>query len=246
MQSIIRISLTVLVLLSSLELQAQCHRYLHSNAAEDGWLSCQPKAHPIDGEAAGHWVQYDLGYAYTLGKVWIWNYNDPENKNFGFRQTAVHYSKDGQNWDYLGAFELPKANGSNFYGGALGPDFAGVEARYVVFTAVSTWGAGDCAGLAEVQFNILGSPTSTEAVPAYEGPELALYPNPASTEVLVKLRRATMSRIEILSLAGQLLQEHWVATDATYLDLTSLATGFYLVRVHFEEGTRTKKLVVVE
>lgn len=234
-----------LILLSAAgELAGQCHQYVHSNAENDGWLSCEKQPNPNTTYGSSHWIQYDFGHVYSLGNTYVWNYNDANFLNGGFRNVAIDYSLDGINWAHLGEYQFAKATGSNFYGGFQGPDFEGAQARYVLLTALTTWGNGDCAGIAEIQFNLWGSPTSVEALELATG-NLILYPNPVVAELTVRTERAEMTSVELLSLSGQLL-ERWETAPTTKitLQLDGHPSGFYLVRATSTEGVMTRKLVI--
>lgn len=122
---------------------------------KDTWASCEATPSPNLANGTSHWIQYDLGMVRTLSKTWIWNTNDPAKLNEGFRQVKVDYSLDGRDWTSWGEMEFPQAQGSAIYGGFSGPDLVGVEARYILLTALSNHGSSSCYGLAEVKFNLL-------------------------------------------------------------------------------------------
>ncbi len=130
----------------------------HGTTWDDGWVGYTPAANPVSGRAAGHWLRYDLGHVYTLGYSHIWNSNEVVER--GLRSVTVDYSTDGASWTELGTFEFAQASGSTGDGGAPGPDFGGISARYVVLTANSNWeGAGGDGwfGLSELRINVDGS-----------------------------------------------------------------------------------------
>ncbi|MEL6191848.1 MAG: T9SS type A sorting domain-containing protein [Bacteroidota bacterium] len=122
---------------------------------KDTWASCEATPSPNLANGTSHWIQYDLGLVRKLSKTWVWNTNDPNKLTEGFRRVKVDYSLDGRNWTSWGEMEFPQAQGSAIYGGFSGPDLVGVEARYVLLTALSNHGASSCYGLAEVKFNLL-------------------------------------------------------------------------------------------
>ncbi|MEM6768887.1 MAG: discoidin domain-containing protein, partial [Bacteroidota bacterium] len=122
---------------------------------QDTWASCQATPSPNLANGTSHWIQYDFGVVRRLSKTWIWNANDPAKLSEGFRRVKVDYSVDGRNWTSWGEMEFPQAQGAAIYGGFSGPDLVGIEARYVLFTAVSNYGSSSCYGLAEVKFNLL-------------------------------------------------------------------------------------------
>ena len=119
------------------------------------WSSCEMKMNPIEGYGENHWIQYDFGVVRKLSKTWIWNTNDPTKLDQGFKLVKIDYSEDGLTWTNWGKMEFPMAQGDAIYSGFAGPDLVGMEARFVLITAISNHGHPTCAGLAEVKFNLL-------------------------------------------------------------------------------------------
>ncbi len=121
----------------------------------DSWASCEKSLNPKAEYGQTHWIQYDLGTIRKLSKTWVWNTNDPGKLNQGFKKIKVDYSVDGQNWEYWGEMEFPKAEGKAVYGGFSGPDLMNIEAQYILLTAISNHGHPSCYGFAEIKFNLL-------------------------------------------------------------------------------------------
>ncbi|MEM7374608.1 MAG: discoidin domain-containing protein [Bacteroidota bacterium] len=121
----------------------------------DPWVSCTPTANPITKYGNSHWIHYDFGSVRTLSKSWIWNTNDPQKLNQGFKKVSIDYSEDGETWTHYGEMNFPKAEGKAVYGGFAGPDLVGVKARYMLLTALSNHGDPACSGITEVKFNLL-------------------------------------------------------------------------------------------
>ena len=119
------------------------------------WVSCEKSNNPINSYGNSHWIQYDLGSVRRLSKTWIWNTNDPDHLNQGFKTVKVDYSTDGVEWTHWGEMQFPKAVGDAIYGGFPGPDLVDIEAQYVLLTAIDNHGDPSCAGLAEMKFNLL-------------------------------------------------------------------------------------------
>jgi len=148
------VSLLFICLLSNNRLHAQCNASTYSTSAKDSWLSCETSMNPNISRGNSHWLQYDLGYFYELGPTKFWNYNVTNLTGNGFKQVAIDYSLDGITWTEAGTFQLPEADGDSNYDGVAGVDLAGIQARYVLITAISNWNGEPCAGLSEVRFEI--------------------------------------------------------------------------------------------
>lgn len=116
-------------------------------------------------------LDFDIGYADSLGKLFIWNYNDTAALNSGVRTCEIYYSLDNENWILLDTYMLAKCNenDNSAYGGNtstnvavtnLPIDFEGTVARYIRIRELTNWG-GSGYGLSEVR--LFRHKTSPEA-----------------------------------------------------------------------------------
>ncbi len=151
MKKLVVILLAVVVVLIA-QLQAQTCYPPNTSIWEDTWQSCQTSPNPNSVHGNSHWIQYDLGSIYQLYRTRFWNHNQVGQLNRGVKDIVIDYSLDGTNWTSLGTFQLPQAMGEAQYAGEIGPDFDGVDVRYVLITILSNWGHASCNGIAEVKF----------------------------------------------------------------------------------------------
>lgn len=70
---------------------------------------------------------------------------------------------------------------------------------------------------------------------------VALYPNPATDRVIVAAHE--MKSIQLLNLMGQVIYSTKSNTESISINLQSIPTGIYLVRVETAHGVVVKKLV---
>lgn len=133
---------------------AQCYNDQHSNTATTSWLSCNATPNPNAARGTSHWIHYDFEDVYNLADTHVWNYNESGVTNRGIQTVGIDYSLDGINWTTLGAFQWTQATGNANYAGFSGPDFGGVNARYVLLTVISGFQANACYGFSEIRFNI--------------------------------------------------------------------------------------------
>ena len=131
---------------------AQCCPDRHSTNAHDGWISCTPSQNPVAGEGNGHWIHYDFGQIHEMHQSTFWNINDPDRLTDNARHVRIHYSLNGQSWIHWGNMNFVQATGDPKYEGFEGPNFNGIQARYLVLTAVTNFG-GSCVGFAEMRIN---------------------------------------------------------------------------------------------
>lgn len=142
-------------------------------SANDMW-------HTANNPGVNAWVEVDLGKAYPLDEMWIWNLNQSGGTNIkrGLRDVKIEYSTDRLDWQALSppddlvfmeaadpdypfqlkqgtALDAMKATNLNDEQGTP-VRFDGKEARYVRITAHPTKGIGSWGdsyfGLAELRF----------------------------------------------------------------------------------------------
>ena len=132
--------------------KAQCESGGHSTTVADNWLSCTTSTNAAG--RTGHWIQYDFGTTYHLLTSHFWNYNVVGEVDKGFKDIQIDYSTDGSTWTSFGTFSFAVATGGNEYKGEAGPDFGGIQAQYLIITAISNHSADVCSGLGELKINI--------------------------------------------------------------------------------------------
>lgn len=146
--------LIVIALNQNLLAQSECVE-ADASVWENTWTSCEVGINPNDMRGVGYWVMYRFENPVNLSNTHIWNSNAQGETEKGFKEVIFDYSLDGQSWTTLDTVLFPQATGEAVYGGFEGPDFGGVEAQYVLLTALSNHGDADCYGIAEVKFNLL-------------------------------------------------------------------------------------------
>ena len=124
----------------------------HSNEALDAWVSCVKTRSPNTARGLSHWIQYDFGTSLLVKESHIWNYNAVDDLGKGFKSVAIDYSQDGNTWQQLGIYTWAQATGAKGYTGFNGPDFGGIQARYILVTGLSNWEDGTCSGFSKIVF----------------------------------------------------------------------------------------------
>jgi hypothetical protein len=145
----------------------------HDAAVGNMWLS--------NGGVSAEWIRFDLGQAYDLSKIFIWNYNENHAVNAanarGVNDFTVDVSTDDANWS------APTTGGSQTALAIVGGYAASIPltcdlpidasaVRYVRFTIDSNYGAATYVGLSEVRF---------EGDEPYTGP--VLFSNLAAPDI---------------------------------------------------------------
>lgn len=143
------------------------------------------ETHGNDGDGAGmwrtganpgadNWIQLDLGAVYPLGKMLVWNYNQPGEMDKGVKNARIQYSADGVAWTTLGGagrtvhFKQASGTADEKASNWQAPiDFAGAPARYVRLAPdakanIGNWGDsgtdGPSFGLSEIRIYRFSNP----------------------------------------------------------------------------------------
>ena len=219
-------------------LQAQdCNDANHSTNVHDSWLSCDIAPNPNSDREDSHWVSYDLGYVYSIGSTHFWNYNVSGETNRGMKNIIIDYSLDGENWTEATTTQLAEASGNANYEGEAGLHLGEIEARYILITAVDTWGS-DCAGLSEIRFDLEGTVSVNEI--EGEQQELTIYPNPAQQSLSIDTDLEIKELIIVSSTGSELTRMAY----ATQIDISYLPDGVYFLKsISKTNEIRTSRLI---
>ncbi len=123
------------------------------NRADNNWLSCGTTTNPNNARPVSHWIKYNFGQKFIMYTSHIWNYNENGNTDQGFETVAIDYSLDGAAWTELGVYNWNLADGSSDYSGFAGPDFGGIDARYVLITCLDDPAIIPCRGFGKLLIN---------------------------------------------------------------------------------------------
>ena len=226
----------------------QCADQLHTPFFEDGWLSCEQTVNPNPVRPMSHWIQFDLGFQYSIDSIYIWNYNFWGYEDLSVKRVAIDYSTDGLLWNNAGEFEIQKSSGSHKYSGALGPVLDKIDARFVLFTVLENWNSElPCAGLAEVKFGLVEQTTSS-LDPNSKDYTINLSPNPAVDHLLISISpNALPDQIQLLDINGKYIRTfQWIGESNQSISVHDLIPGVYIVQMWFGNQIVSKRFVKVE
>jgi len=96
------------------------------------------------------WVRFDFSTSKTFSKILIWNHNQANLTNRGFRSTKIFGSSNGIDWIELTSLELPDAKDLNGKASEVEIKIK-KPLKSVILAAESNWG-GNAYGLSEVKF----------------------------------------------------------------------------------------------
>ena len=112
-------------------------------------------------------INIDLNGNYPIGKIGIYNYNDPNDLNSGVKEMEILYSIDGNTYSSLGKHTINKASGSENEKVSSIIDCNNINAQYFKFKYLSSYGEKQY-GLSEIRF-INGSGIVSEPNIEYTG-----------------------------------------------------------------------------
>lgn len=135
-----------------ISLNAQCVD--NGNYWNDSWRSCETSLNPNTAHGNSFWLMYEFHEPHTLDSTHIWNANRTGETAMGINEVIIEYTIDStDNWNILGTYNFPQADGLATYEGFVGPNFDSLTVQKVLFTVVSTHeNSMGCASLAEVLF----------------------------------------------------------------------------------------------
>jgi hypothetical protein len=87
---------------------------------------------------------------------------------------------------------------------------------------------------------------STAGIASAIAPEWNVYPNPASTDVLIAANNAAITYLEIYDLMGQLVWKQNVTDAQVSVSVADFTPGTYLVKAQICEDFYTKRLTVIK
>ena len=227
------------------DLSAQCEENLHTPFFGDGWLSCELTQNPNPERGMSHWIQFDFGETYVLDTMYVWNYNFWGYQQLGVKRMAVDYSLDGIIWTASGIYDIPQSTSSHKYEGTEGPIFDNISARYIILTALETWGdIAPCAGLAEVKFSLGEMSTSAEEILSAET-QMKISPNPATDKINISIKGTELpEQIQIVDVNGRAIQSlQKPVLFNVPVDISRLPSGIYFARLIFENGMVSERFM---
>lgn len=218
----------------------------HNTSYNDGWISCEPKDSPNSVRGPSHWIMYDLGGLYKLGKIHLWNTNVPDFEVIGIKDFVIDYSSEGNVWKSWGEASASPVSSSGYYTGEEGPDLGGIEARFLLITALTNHG-GDCVGFSEIRIQTEGLSTDVFNVNVLEGkitaqPSIFEY----STSIIIEDLEPDDYSYTLTDLSGRVILQKkvniGVNREQIQLDGTNLVQGVYIFSI--TDGIKLKSIKI--
>ena len=223
----------------------------HSTDIADSWTSCVATENPNKVREDGHWIMYDFGNEYTLQGTTIWNVNGYEHTDKGTQELVIDYSINGEDWTELSYHTMAEGPASSFYQGEEGPNFGGVNARYVIITALTNYGHAACSGLSEVRFQAtIATNTNTEEEQLADN-NIEVSPNPFDDQTMITLTdiQSGTYNYSVVDIAGkQVLQGIIdVSSDKVTMPLSmgDFTPGAYVFRLQYGALSLSKQLQLI-
>ncbi len=223
----------------------------HSTDIADSWTSCQATENPNKVREEGHWIMYDFGNEYTLHGTTIWNVNGYQHTDKGTQELVIDYSIDGENWTELAYHTMTEAPASSFYQGEEGPNFNGLNARYVILTSLSNFGHATCHGLSEVRFQATIATTSTDTKEAELANNIDVSPNPFDAETMITLTDIQSGTYDysVVDITGKQVMQGSVEVSSDRFTLPlrmgDVTAGAYIFRLQYGALTLSKQLQLI-
>jgi hypothetical protein len=220
----------------------------HNTSADAMWLSCEARMNPLQGIGETHWILYEFDEPQSIGEIHVWNVNHPDYLLSGAKRVRIDISSDGAVWSNMGTYVLDQADGSQDY---VGQDMEGIEpfeAQFIIMTILESHG-GPCSGLAEVQFVLDNLTTATDDQLLAQSVEI--IPNPVDLQINVGIVDVRTSEIvfQLVDMTGKVVDQgvqNSSGSDHQFaLDAQTLPDGQYALQLVTDEGSITKKIIVI-
>lgn len=224
----------------------------HTTDTKSGWVSCTPTESPNKVREESHWIMYDFGNEYTLFQSTLWNVNGYQQTDQGIQDLVIDYSIDGTNWNELDYYTLGEGPASSFYQGESGPDFGGINARYVLITGLTNYGHASCFGLSEVRFQATISTNTNVDDTSLADTQISVSPNPFVEQTTITFDELDAGDYiyDVVDISGKRVQSGEVnisAGSSTFLLTTKdLMSGTYFFKLNYGPLVLTKQLQIAK
>ena len=219
----------------------------HNTSIVSNWISCEARANPLSSLPNGHWVLYEFEEMVSISGLKIWNINNPDYLEMGSQEIRIDISRDGALWETHDTIEVGLAPGHPDYLGQEIEGLAGIEAKYVLMTILSNYGAS-CYGFAEVKFNLGDISTATEDIVSNT---LKTWPNPADKKITISLEGidGRFLGYQISDMMGRTIfkMDYRTSEVGEELEINTIyiSDGQYIISVISDEGRYNETIVVV-
>ena len=225
----------------------------HSTDLSDSWTSCTATENPNKVREDSHWIMYDFGNEYKLQGTTVWNVNAYEQTDIGTQELVIDYSNDGEEWTELAYHTMSEAPASSFYEGEEGPNFDGINARYVIITSLTNFGHATCYGLSEVRFQatIATSSTDIEEQKLIDN-NIEVSPNPFDNETMITLTdlRLGTYNYSVVDITGKQFLNGSIDVSSEkvslLLNMGNFTAGAYIFRLQYDTLTISKQLQLIK
>jgi hypothetical protein len=78
----------------------------------------------------------------------------------------------------------------------------------------------------------------------YQKEQIIIYPNPASTEIIIDTKYLNPTKIEVMSIIGQTISSNTDVSNLTKIDVSNFSKGIYLVKITSKTGVILKEVFV--
>lgn len=189
-------------------------------------------------------IVLDLGVKTNINKVEV-------NWGNGFAlQYSLQYSNTGISWTNLANVSLSTAEYENFivkFGGKISNSFTAIDARYVRLVATRRR-TDENLGYEIKEFQVFSTTATSTTDEELILKNIEIYPNPSNGTVAIRNQNSDdLSQVELVDLQGAKIMalnsiERFQSQE---FDLTSLKSGFYLLRFKAMGNWHYKKLVKI-
>lgn len=190
-------------------------------ASNDQWL-ITPSVTPVAGDKLGFWMEKFGQYKEEV-QVKV-STTDAQAASFTVDLQIINLPADSSGWKFY-SYDLSAYTG---------------QAIYIAFREVM---ADNQADGAAIMLDVVQVSSNVGINEATNNVTLNTYPNPANDVVYVS-SSVEIKTLSLTNIVGQTVLSTEVNNSNTSVDVSTLSSGVYMLRVETTEGFRTEKLVV--
>ncbi|NLJ83200.1 MAG: T9SS type A sorting domain-containing protein, partial [Bacteroidales bacterium] len=87
---------------------------------------------------------------------------------------------------------------------------------------------------------------NTSRIASVKEVDIQVFPNPANTQLTLDNKDALIKEAHIYDITGKEVSHHSINANQSTLDISTLKSGLYIVKIHTEQGVLNRKVQVVK
>lgn len=191
-----------------------------------GWTDSLNNFWSFGGYDQNNWKWNDLWKYDVATNEWVW----------------LSGSNTLNQWGVYGTMNIPSA--SNVPGGRASPSsWTAKDGSLWLFGGTGNSSMINGSGLLNDLWKLV--PSITTSISEYGNEEVNVYPNPTSDQLIIQAGKTKILKCELIDMSGKIVFEGEVNEFNTNINIQSIKSGLYTLRIISSLGTQTRKLSLI-